>query len=97
MWLIDHGLCFHVDEKLRTVIWDFVGEPIPEDLCADLGALRHKLESVGGAPSELAMDLLDHLSAAEVKTLDLRADQLIAAGRFPPPDPHRRPFPWPQI
>ena len=30
IWLIDHGLCFHTDDKLRTVIWDFVGEPIPD-------------------------------------------------------------------
>ncbi|MGW8252032.1 MAG: SCO1664 family protein, partial [Anaerolineales bacterium] len=36
IWLIDHGICFHVESKLRTVVWDFAGEPIPSDLCADL-------------------------------------------------------------
>ena len=30
LWLIDHGLCFHVDDKLRTVVWNFAGEPISE-------------------------------------------------------------------
>ena len=30
LWLIDHGICFHAEDKLRTVIWDFAGEPIPE-------------------------------------------------------------------
>ena len=33
---IDHGLTFHVGPKLRTVIWDFASEPVPEDLVADL-------------------------------------------------------------
>src|SRR5512138_3096278 len=32
LWVIDHGLCFHHEEKLRTVLWDFAGEPIPNDL-----------------------------------------------------------------
>src|SRR4030065_2318361 len=36
LWLIDHGICFHAEDKLRTVIWDFVGEPIPAALLADL-------------------------------------------------------------
>ncbi|MBI3762883.1 MAG: SCO1664 family protein, partial [Chloroflexi bacterium] len=36
LWLIDHGICFHSEPKLRTVIWDFAGEPIPDDLLADL-------------------------------------------------------------
>ena len=37
---IDHGLCFHVHDKLRTVIWDFAGEPFPADLAADLTRLE---------------------------------------------------------
>jgi hypothetical protein len=46
MWLIDHGVCFHAEDKLRTVIWDFVGEPIPEHLCADIHA------SISGCDSD---------------------------------------------
>ncbi len=38
MWLIDHGVCFHVEDKIRTVIWDFAGEPFPDALCSDLTA-----------------------------------------------------------
>jgi uncharacterized repeat protein (TIGR03843 family) len=37
---IDHGICFHAEPKLRTVIWDFAGQPIPADLLADLRRLR---------------------------------------------------------
>src|SRR6266699_4338250 len=36
VWVIDHGLTFHTDQKLRTVIWDFAGQPLPTDLCGDV-------------------------------------------------------------
>ena len=47
LWLIDHGVCFHVEDKLRTVIWDFVGEPIPHELFATLRRLRQMLDEGG--------------------------------------------------
>ena len=43
LWLIDHGLCFHAADKLRTVLWDFAGEPIPEELQAALRIFRSSL------------------------------------------------------
>ena len=102
IWLIDHGICFHVQEKLRTVIWDYAGEAIPEELCRDLSVLRQKLD-----PGEvLANDspalpgyarLTDYLSAAEIAALLQRADYLVKTGRFPYPDPDRRHYPWPAI
>lgn len=97
LWLIDHGVCFHVEDKLRTVIWDFVGEPIPENLCADLTDFAQRLKPVDGAYSELAASMLTCLSRREVRALGLRAERLVATGRFPAPDPYRRAFPWPQI
>lgn len=97
LWLIDHGVCFHIEEKLRTVIWDFVGEPIPENLCADLANFAMRLKPVNGAPSDQASSLLTCLSRGEVRALGLRAERLVATGRFPAPDPRRRAFPWPQI
>jgi uncharacterized repeat protein (TIGR03843 family) len=97
LWLIDHGVCFHVEDKLRTVIWDFVGEPIPENLCADLSDFARRLKPVQGAPSELASSLMSFLSRGEVRALGMRAERLVASGRFPAPDPFRRAFPWPQI
>ena len=65
LWLIDHGLCFNIEEKLRTVIWDFAGEPIPDDLCAAIKAFRESLI----APSVLLDELKEHLSKAEPHAL----------------------------
>jgi hypothetical protein len=97
LWLIDHGVCFHVENKLRTVIWDFVGEPVPESLCSDLWRFRQRLASTEGETSNLAEDIKKYISHAEVKALVRRADHLTEMGVFPPPDPERRAFPWPQI
>ncbi|OGO33741.1 MAG: hypothetical protein A2W35_12300 [Chloroflexi bacterium RBG_16_57_11] len=96
-WLIDHGVSFHIEDKLRTVIWDFVGENIPQNLCADLVDFAQCLKPVNGAPSPLAIELMGYLSRGEVRALGGRAERLAAAGRFPSPDPYRRAFPWPQI
>jgi uncharacterized repeat protein (TIGR03843 family) len=93
IWLIDHGICFHVEEKLRTVIWDFAGEPFPENLCADLQAFQEKL-----APGmEFHESLREHLTAGEVRALAKRLERLLAVRRFPDPHPDRRPYPWPPI
>jgi len=97
LWLIDHGVCFHVEDKLRTVIWDFIGEPIPTELCAGLSELRQKLTSTSDEQSEISKRLSSYLSQAEIRALIRRADGLVKAGVFPSPDPYRRPYPWPQI
>lgn len=97
LWLIDHGVCFHVEEKLRTVIWDFVGEPIPDELCSQIMQFCERLRGKGGGLSNLAEPLLAYLSSREVISMLRRAEQMVDVGIFPPPDPYRRPFPWPQI
>jgi len=102
LWLIDHGVCFHVEDKLRTVIWDFAGEPIPEKLCADLGLFSQKLSPPKVATSrpadlELSTSLKPYLSPAEIVTLAKRAEQLVAIGRFPNPEQGRRQYPWPPV
>jgi uncharacterized repeat protein (TIGR03843 family) len=97
LWLIDHGVCFHVEDKLRTVIWDFVGEPVPESLCSDLWSFHENLIPSNGKPSALAENLLRYINHHEIKALSKRAMWLTEIGIFPPPDPGRRAFPWPQI
>ena len=89
MWLIDHGLCFHEVDKLRTVIWDFAGQPIPDDLC----------ESLSHLPSNqnLLVDLQPYLSSREISALITRAGALVASGVFPYLPEHRRAFPYPPI
>ena len=102
IWLIDHGICFHVEEKLRTVIWDFAGEQIPENLCADLlrffTDLSPQEQVVPDAPvSQLAASLKPYLNTGEINALAERANRLVNTGRFPNPDQGRRQYPWPPV
>ena len=92
LWLIDHGICFHVQPKLRTVIWDFAGEPIPEDLLADLQQFRDRL----GSEQDLKTAISSLLEPLEISGLRRRADKLLAARQFPEPGPGRN-YPWPPL
>lgn len=90
--VIDHGVCFSTEPKLRTVIWDFMGEPIGSELLEDLARFRTELDD-GPAAATLAR-LLDR---DEVGATQERAGRLIDLARFPEPDPGTRPYPWPPI
>lgn len=87
IWGIDHGLCFHSDYKLRTVIWDFVGQPIPKNLIRDIQALVAK-----GLPADLAR----HLEKNEAKSLLNRAERILEEPHFPNPR-NDHPYPWPFV
>ena len=93
LWAIDHGLCFHEEDKLRTVIWDSAGHAIPEGLLASLAMVPSQLEV--GAP--LRLDLRPYLSTAEIEAMLKRAEDLLREGIFPSPPRHRRAFPYPPI
>ncbi len=93
LWLIDHGICFHHEPKLRTVIWEYAGEPIEPPLLEDLRRLA-RLWQEGGA--ELA-PLYRWLSTAEQEALRRRLEKLLAQERYPEPYPWGRNFPWPPI
>jgi uncharacterized repeat protein (TIGR03843 family) len=97
LWLIDHGVCFHVEDKLRTVIWDFVGQPLGEDLCIGLAEFHDRLNDTAEGETALAQSLKLYLTRAEIKALRARAEKLVTQPVFPQPDPYRRPYPWPQI
>jgi uncharacterized repeat protein (TIGR03843 family) len=97
IWLIDHGVCFHVDDKLRTVIWDFVGEPIPDKLTRDLKKLLDALNKNPGNGNALVNKLSEYLSRGEIHALAKRAETIIQQGSFPAPVKDRRPYPWPAI
>ena len=84
---IDNGLCFHVEPKLRTVIWDFGEEPLPPALLADLRRL---------ASSPLPPALKELLDATECQALVKRARALVKVGRFPVDSGGRR-YPWPLV
>ena len=91
IFVVDHGVCFHEEPKLRTVIWDFAGEPIPPDLARDLRSLHDRLRS---GPLRARLEGL--LTTPEVDATADRAAALVEAGCFPEPGPGR-PFPWPVV
>lgn len=93
LWSIDHGLCFNVEEKLRTVIWDFAGETIPAELRQDILAFREQLS--GSSP--LNDQLKIHLNQGEINALISRADRISRMPRFPYPPNNRRAYPYPPV
>lgn len=93
LWLIDHGVCFHVEEKLRTVIWNFSGQPIPADLLAGVERLLAALE--GESAERAALTKL--LRPSEIKALARRARGLLQTPVFPFPSNKVRPYPWPPV
>ncbi len=88
IWAIDHGLAFHHQFKLRTVIWDFAGEPLPEQLQDDLWAFLDR-----GIPEPIAA-LLDPL---EQDAMLARTKALAANRAFPHGDSNRHRWPWPLV
>ncbi len=87
IYAIDNGLTFHTEMKLRTVIWDYAGEPIPKGMLEDL-----KRFVKDGLPEPLA-DLLD---ANEQQALLVRAQALADYARFPEDRSGYR-YPWPLV
>jgi len=94
MWAIDHGICFHSEYKLRTVIWEFSSQPIASESTADLDRLQAALDDPA---SILNCALAELLSGPERTALCARLDRLLAAGRHPSPLSHQRNYPWPPI
>jgi uncharacterized repeat protein (TIGR03843 family) len=92
LWGVDHGLTFHVEDKLRTVIWDFAEEPLTPEVRTTLELLGPLL--VPG--SELFGVLSGVLSEAEATATGGRVAALLEAGSFPSPGTDR-PVPWPLV
>ncbi len=93
LWLIDHGLCFNKEDKLRTVVWDYAGDPIPEELLEDVRVLIPQLEP----DQPFYKALAPHLLSEEIQTLQRRAMALVEEGFFPLPPEDRRAYPWPLV
>ena len=93
LWAIDHGVCFHSEDKLRSVIWEFAGELLPDSKVSDLVRFQKWLAcDQDGWSRELGA----LLSAPELEALCSRLDRIIAGRRFPSPGPGRH-YPWPLI
>ncbi|MBP2336342.1 putative repeat protein (TIGR03843 family) [Saccharothrix coeruleofusca] len=90
---VDHGICLHTDDKLRTVLWGWLGEPLPAPAVEALRRLRAELG--GDLDGPLGRRLHEHLTRAEVRALAERTDKLLAAGVYPEPSADWPAIPWP--
>jgi uncharacterized repeat protein (TIGR03843 family) len=87
LWGIDHGLCFHRQPKLRTVIWDYVDEEVPDEHLADLERLA------GDVPDAIGR----LITADERRAMVDRIHWLLQTRTYPEPTGDRPPYPWPLV
>jgi uncharacterized repeat protein (TIGR03843 family) len=86
---VDHGLTFHRDDKLRTVLWGWLGDTLTDK---ESDGIDRVIEGLHG---ELGRSLANLLSAEEVASLAVRCTRLRLAGRFPAPSGEMPSVPWP--
>jgi uncharacterized repeat protein (TIGR03843 family) len=86
---VDHGICLHREDKLRTVLWGFLGEPLSAAALAVLRRMRAELDG------RLGVALAEHLTRTELKALRERTDRLLATETFPAPRGTWPAIPWP--
>jgi uncharacterized repeat protein (TIGR03843 family) len=85
---VDHGVCLHVENKLRTVLWGWAGKPIDDQTLKAVAGLADALGD------ELGDALAEHITRAEIAALHMRARALLDNPVMPTPNRHR-PIPWP--
>jgi uncharacterized repeat protein (TIGR03843 family) len=86
---VDHGICLHRENKLRTVLWGFLGDQLSTAVLDVLRRVRSKLDG------ELGVALAEHLTRAEVRAVRERTDQLLITKTFPAPNGNWPAIPWP--
>jgi hypothetical protein len=91
LWAVDHGVSFHIEPKLRTVVWAFADDRLPTAVLDDLRRLGRELDSRDGGVRRTLGPVLDR---EEIDALRRRVRDLVAAGRYPSPGPGRH-VPWP--
>lgn len=93
LWAIDHGVCFHIEPKLRTVIWEFAGTTIPT---AQLSALKAFQDKLARDTDQIRTQLHELLNTQEMTALLSRLHTLIDHAIFPQPGSGRH-YPWPPV
>lgn len=94
LWGFDHGVSCHAEPKLRTVLWGWAGQPLPEAELARLESLSGWLSTPRGP---LSRTLAELLSPAELDALGKRIAVLLTTGRFPGPSSRGPAVPWPPL
>lgn len=93
LWGIDHGITFHSSHKLRTVIWDFAGQPVPDKLLADVDRLCGAMDDLNNCYRQAMQKLL---SESEIRAFQSRTRHLLRTKRFPQPGNGPN-YPWPPV
>jgi len=88
---VDHGLTFHTDDKLRTILWGWAGRPLPAVVVDGLTRLQLALDA------DLGEQLDALITISEMQALRDRIDVLLRRKRFPRAPAHRTPIPWPPL
>jgi uncharacterized repeat protein (TIGR03843 family) len=86
---VDHGICFSVEPKLRTLLWRWAGRPLPDEAVAVLEKLQADLLG------DLGEALHEHLTRREVRRTQQRVAELLRTGRHPEPSGDWPALPWP--
>jgi uncharacterized repeat protein (TIGR03843 family) len=89
LYICDHGVTFHSDDKLRTVLWQWAGERFSDNEVKDLERLLKQLET------DEAAELRELITESEFMALQQRLVSLIDRGAFPEPNPEWPHIPWP--
>lgn len=87
---IDHGVCFATEDKTRTLLWQWEGQPIPRALLRDLDVFSRELQE-----GRLLDSLKEYLSRPEISALRRRTRRLLGSGCHPSPSPDWPAIPWP--
>ncbi|SOD87760.1 SCO1664 family protein [Streptomyces sp. Ag109_G2-15] len=90
---IDHGVAFNVENKLRTLLWGWAGEPLTPDAVEVLKRLKKTLSDGG----ELSVRLAGLLTTAEIDATRARVEALLTSGRHPEPSGEWPAIPWPPV
>ncbi len=91
IWGIDHGVTFAVEDKLRTVLWQWRGHPIPTRLLTDLERWQTAWNAAAGPAERMS----GYLSEEEVETVEARVRALLRTRTHPQPSPDWPAIPWP--
>lgn len=86
----DHGVCFHEEDKLRTVLWQWMEQPLNESELAKLGDVQNRFD-------EFASQVESLLSESELLATLARLNRIMNSGTFPAPSNEWPPVPWPPI
>ncbi|QKV95873.1 SCO1664 family protein [Streptomyces sp. NA02950] len=93
LYAIDHGVTFNADDKLRTLLWGWAGEPLPDDVLEVLGQLAEQLAD--GGP--LCVRLAELITTAEIEALRARVAVLLRTKVHPEPSGQWPAIPWPPV